>query len=487
MLLTERQCLDLLGHALEHDIVPALAEGSAKYAASLACDTIAELRRREDVVPGIVAALVPEGLRLLGELEALNVAVGAAPAKADWQAQGDAPSWRRLMALLDAGGRFVLDHRDGADAALDVRMSEWLRAVAGLELQFYERLAATSGGGQAPAVEVGELDRTKLEAHLRARIGDPSLAVTAFEPVMGGLANQTYFFELTAAGETRRLVARKNPGVALFSHGLHRARAEYEVLRLVHAAGLPVAEPLWLFTDQADVAGDFYIMTRLDGRNVGNLAGASERLPEELMLNLARFLARLHRIPLDHFKPFLDRGDLPVTANDTIEQAVRANVGQLYDVWRQSRRFPSPTEAYVIDWLRRDVPRNAARPCLVHTDCFVHNMLVDGNDVTGVVDWEAAHFGDPAEDLAYIQDSVSAFVDWGRFMEAYRAGGGAAIDEESFGYYRAMLHFRNCFGSNVGAARVREGFQDLRSVRLTTQFLPIFLKNCVEGTKAGHS
>jgi aminoglycoside phosphotransferase (APT) family kinase protein len=317
---------------------------------------------------------------------------------------------------------------------------------------------------------------------LHGRVADRGeLEVLDFVVNPGGFTNETYFFTLKSTLKgVEKLVVRKNSPRPFFTHWAHRAREEFEIVKRVFEAGLPVPQPLWLFKDMLDVDGDYYVTTKGAGRMVGNLKGASERIPEKLLLGLAEFLARLHSIKLAAFSDYIAVGDTPVAIGDTITDAVRKNVEYIYQLWSKSERLPSPGEAFTIDWLRRNVPANLHAPVVVHTDCFVHNFLVTGD---AMVDWEAAHFGDPAEDLAYIKDQVSGLMDWDRFMRHYRESGGAPINESTFDYYKCLLNFRNYFGSNIGAARIPAGFSDIRMIPLGSEFFPLFMKACVEATR----
>ncbi len=49
---------------------------------------------------------------------------------------------------------------------------------------------------------------------------------------------------------------------------------------------------------------------------------------------------------------------------------------------------------------------------LVHGDLIIHNLLTDGRNLTGVLDWEIALFGDPGYDLSrlfYYQECAKAY------------------------------------------------------------------------------
>lgn len=59
---------------------------------------------------------------------------------------------------------------------------------------------------------------------------------------------------------------------------------------------------------------------------------------------------------------------------------------------------------------------NKEKITLVHGDLIIHNLLTDGRNLTGVLDWELALFGDPDYDLLrlfYYQECAKAYQEQG--------------------------------------------------------------------------
>ena len=59
---------------------------------------------------------------------------------------------------------------------------------------------------------------------------------------------------------------------------------------------------------------------------------------------------------------------------------------------------------------------NQVKIVLVHGDMINHNLLIDGNNLTGILDWELAQFGDPDYDLFrlfYYQERAKAYDNQG--------------------------------------------------------------------------
>jgi aminoglycoside phosphotransferase (APT) family kinase protein len=75
-------------------------------------------------------------------------------------------------------------------------------------------------------------------------------------------------------------------------------------------------------------------------------------------------------------------------------------------IWEAAMRDAGGTVSPLLElglrWLRENVPRPAGDLALVQGDAGPGNFLHEAGAVTGVIDWEFAHPGDPLEDMAWI-------------------------------------------------------------------------------------
>jgi aminoglycoside phosphotransferase (APT) family kinase protein len=151
-----------------------------------------------------------------------------------------------------------------------------------------------------------------------------------------------------------------------------------------------------------------------------------------LATNLASVLARLHELDLDGLDrtpvpPMVSRGDI-LARVDEQEQGLA--------VAAPTSRSPYATLcALLLAWLRCHAPDGPERPSLCHGDVGFHNMLASGGDVVGLVDWERAVLGDPAQDLAYVRPQVEQVVPWQAFLDDYGAAGGHPPKADVLEYY----------------------------------------------------
>lgn len=100
------------------------------------------------------------------------------------------------------------------------------------------------------------------------------------------------------------------------------------------------------------------------------------------------------------------------------------------------------------------------RAVLVHGDLRLGNFLHDGNDVTLLLDWELAHWGDPAEDIAWMYRrlwSPEAFLPLADALAVYEAAGGAPPERSRLQWYRVFAEARLAVISLTAVRRFADG------------------------------
>ena len=104
----------------------------------------------------------------------------------------------------------------------------------------------------------------------------------------------------------------------------------------------------------------------------------------------------------------------------------------------------SPAMQFGLNWLIDHAPEDV--PCvLLHGDFRTGNLLVNEQGLAGILDWELAHQGPPAEDLGYlcahvwrfgeIEKPVGGFGEYADLLAGYRSIAGWAPDLESLKYW----------------------------------------------------
>jgi aminoglycoside phosphotransferase (APT) family kinase protein len=252
--------------------------------------------------------------------------------------------------------------------------------------------------------------------------------------IEGGASRQTF---LVAARGEPRWVIRREPAAGMSFNSLE---VELAAIAAADLAGVAVA-PTVRFEPAGGRfgAGAGYAMEFVAGTSVAprvlrrdDLAGARERLPEQL----AAALAQTHSV---------EPGAVEGLAGGEGDPALEAC--ELWEAELDTIGEPLPAIEAGLRWLRLNAPP-AATPRLVHGDFRLGNVIVNEHGLAAVIDWELCHAGDPVEDLAWLcirswrfgNDGlpVAGVGELEPFLAAYVSAGGIRPDPDRWRWWSAM-------------------------------------------------
>lgn len=274
-----------------------------------------------------------------------------------------------------------------------------------------------------------------LERWLRSTGNGSSQAkVTSVRQLMGGYSKATYIANLSDRDCESRIVVRKDcPGLPTGSSVVR----EYPVLQEMVAIGIPVPAPLWLETDPALCNGAYMGVAFADGTPANQIVPTVRETQGNWARSMAELLGRLHRATA------LDGTD--------VRDAVSLEIDDLEKRMLERERAPHPGLLIGLSWLRRHLDDLSGRPaCRIHGDFGFHNMLMSGDRVAALLDWEFSRIGDPVEDLASIRPFMEQIAAWDDFYETYHGICGFSLDPVADSYFNVWREVRNmvaCLGS----------------------------------------
>ncbi len=218
-------------------------------------------------------------------------------------------------------------------------------------------------------------------ARLVRRI-DPRATLLRHWPLTGGVSAQVTALEVEwPDGRREKLVVRRHGAVDLASNP-NVAADEFDLLRVLHAEGLPVPTPHYVDTERDLFPTPCLVIGFIDGST--DFAPASTN---DVVDVLATQLARIHRIDLDRealsFLPSQSERCTQRLAEPRPAPDDGLNEGRTRRILASA--WPRPS-------------RN--RPVLLHGDFWPGNTLWRDSQLTGIIDWEDAALGDPLADLA---------------------------------------------------------------------------------------
>ncbi len=298
----------------------------------------------------------------------------------------------------------------------------------------------------------------RLQGFLAEKCGGP-VRLSALRQLTGGASRDTWAVDAEWAGGKEALVVRRDMGGQIVEEALSR-EGEFAVLRRALGGGVRVPRPRWLCVDPGVLGAPFLVMDRLEGESVGRrvvrepgLAGARERLPAQM----GEQLALTHALGPEGLD-FLPR---PAAGQSPAQWALRRTAAQL-----RALGEPHPALEFAVRWLEGRPPACDAL-VLLHGDFRVGNLMVNAEGLVGVFDWEFAHIGDPAEDLAWPcvrswrfgQDALrlGGVGDPDTFFAAYEANSGRRVDREAVRYYEVLGNLRWAVGCVAQAQRHLSG------------------------------
>ncbi len=242
-----------------------------------------------------------------------------------------------------------------------------------------------------------------------------------------GASRETFAFELASRGP---LVLQIAQGATKLS----QAPSEARLLAAAADAGVPVPAVVAHGADDPELGASWWIVEALPGTTDPSviLAGEASPGPEALLDDIARALVAVHRMPAD----------------PELAQPIEDPLG-LIRQWHDRLAQPHPTFELAFRALAADPPP-ASRRTFVHGDFRMGNLMIDERGVTGVLDWELAHVGDPVEDLGWLCVPAWRFTRPDRpaaglgsragLLAAYERHGGEPVDP-------AVLHFWELAGT----------------------------------------
>jgi aminoglycoside phosphotransferase (APT) family kinase protein len=211
----------------------------------------------------------------------------------------------------------------------------------------------------------------------------------------------------------------------------YRIADEVATHDLLEAHGVPVPHAYGLCDDPYAL-----VMDRLSGNvDLSSAVGAErDRLLEEYL----EILARIYAIPLPAAAAagFALPADAAATALGGFWRPMEA----LYDTAMVGQPA-DPAAVFLRRWLRDNVPpgrQNAAR--FITYDSF--QFMFSAGRITGLLDFEHAHVGDPMMDLAAlrVRDTLKNIGELSETAERYETVTGTAIDHDVVEYHTVLYN-----------------------------------------------
>ncbi len=244
---------------------------------------------------------------------------------------------------------------------------------------------------------MGDLPRERLEACVRRHV--PSADAVRLERIRTGKFNTSYFVEADGRSCVLR-VAPPQDAVFLF-YERRMMHQEPDLHRLLRAeTDVPVAEIVAFDTSRADLDRDYLLMERLPGRALSDAPGTDTA---RTLRQTGAALAQAHALTADRYgylgahRPMEPRATWVEAFRVMWDKLLADVVGVGFYTEGQAAALAALLERH-LDRFDYDQPAR-----LLHMDVWAQNLLVDGRgNLTGLVDWDRALWGDPEIEFAVL-------------------------------------------------------------------------------------
>jgi aminoglycoside phosphotransferase (APT) family kinase protein len=277
------------------------------------------------------------------------------------------------------------------------------------------------------------MDVAAALARLAPRLSPSATTAINARRLSGGASLETWAFDLD---DGTPLILRRRPDGVATREAAPSLATEAALIIAAAKTGAPVPNVVHVCTPD-DGLGEAFVMRRLDGETLGKRIvrdAAFDAVRPGLAQRCGEVLAQIHAALLT---------DLPPLATSD----ARGELARYEEIYRQFDAERPVFEA-AFRWLEASAPEPTP-PVLVHGDFRNGNLMIHPEGgLVGVLDWELAHLGDPAEDLGWIcvnswrfgqwRKPVGGFGDYQALLDGYAEAGGREIPLARLQFWQAL-------------------------------------------------
>ncbi len=325
-----------------------------------------------------------------------------------------------------------------------------------------------------------------LGPYLGERLGG-EVQVAAVSLASQGMSATTLLLELA---DGREIVIRGQETAKTNKGDQDGNEVQFHILRAAAKARVPAPPALFCEPDPDMLGVPFLATERLPGHAVVPWSREGHAILTEAGRGpagdqLLDILVAIHKVPTDDEDLVRAFGAPPKSSTGDALDRLQASIdGSKHGV-------EEPILADALGWLRMHL-RECSDPTLVHGDFRAGNLLFDDGRISGVLDWEFAHVGDPARDVAWLmaksnrvsEDLACDMVPLNEVLDRYRRAGGRDIDPAAIAYWDVfMLVWTTAIWLRTTASWRAGALNDIRIARWTYALpgLRLMILDALEG------
>jgi aminoglycoside phosphotransferase (APT) family kinase protein len=285
-----------------------------------------------------------------------------------------------------------------------------------------------------------QASQAQLQHWLSKTLGQ-TVRITDVMPLKGGGIQENWTVEVELDGAPQSYVLRKDAPATI--EASHSRRHEFAIIKAAQKAGVTVPEPVAFCGDVDVIGAPFALMAKVAGIGLGPRVVKSLDDADRMALTqrLAVEMARIHTVRPSSGLAFLGKPPADFAI---------AEITLLRD-WLDRLELSRPGLEWALRWCELHGVK-AREVTLIHRDFRTGNYMVDNGQLTAVLDWEFACWGDPMFDIGWFHAECWRFGrpdleaggigERGVFYEAYEAASGRQIDDAAVRAYEVLAHCR---------------------------------------------
>jgi len=242
---------------------------------------------------------------------------------------------------------------------------------------------------------------SRLHAWLARELDDEALQIDDLRRTSAGFSRENWVFDARWRAEGRTtdgaFIARRDPLGSVLETD---RRIEGAVLRALESTAIPAPRVRWLDPTGEELGRPAVVMDLEAGICDGWVLNGARPLEARVAMahEMYDLLADIHLVDWRAL-------GLGHVLDDPGSQAGLAAIDHWEGELRRVQLEAEPELEIALVWLREHAPTSPVTT-LVHGDFKPGNVLLQGDRVTCVLDWETVHLGDPLEDIGWVTNPL---------------------------------------------------------------------------------
>ena len=269
-----------------------------------------------------------------------------------------------------------------------------------------------------------------------SKFTNKKLSLLSFERVFGGASRETFrILVKDETGSEEKLILRRTQESSLIETS---QSTEYLAYSAYQGTSVPVPAMIDINEDEEALGAPFMLMQQLDGVAASPFTPDAYSPHEEELGK--QFWSILGEIAKKDIKDdFINQFD-----NATEDPCWKKELDKWVTVIKEDSISIEPILEAGIRKLYKKPPKEPSKKSLVHGDYRNGNFLFNENKITGILDWEMAHIGDPLEDLGWALSPIWSWqdpskpaylIDRQASLSVWESSSGLAIDKNDLKWW----------------------------------------------------